>query len=170
MSGYSRGLIITPGTDRQLGACGLFRPAPSQQRVVALPSQAIAVKNADPDIIWVSFAALCGSPLGAGDYLSLASGFTAWVIDGVPSPAVESAAGSAAAWHRFLEVLDLLHERDVTPFLIGPGPLDWEAAAARTAGPPSQDPSALVRIADRLAVLRRVESDEQLEDEQSSGC
>jgi hypothetical protein len=83
---------------------------------------------------------------------------------------VEFAAGSAAAWHRFLEVLDILHERDVTPFVIGPGPLDWEAAAPRSAGPPSQDASALVRIADRLALLRRVESDEQLEDEQTSGC
>lgn len=170
MSEYSRGLIITPGTDRQLGAYGLFRPAPSQQRVVALPSQGITLKNADPDMLWVSFSALCGSPLGAADYVSLASEFPAWVVDGIPSPAVESAAGSAAAWHRFLEALDILHERDVTPFLIGPGPLDWEAAAPRSAGPPSQGASALVRIADRLALLRRAESDEQLEDEQTSGC
>ena len=181
MSGFSRGILITPGTDRQLGAYGLFLPAPSQHQVLALPSRALPVKSADPDILWVSFAELCGSPLEVADYRQLAGRFPAWVIDGVPSPVMESASrpgpgsGSAAAWRRFLEVLDLLSERDIPLFLIGRGPLDWESASQesainRPADAPSQPDTHLARIAHRLAILRRIESDEQLEDEQTAGC
>ena len=169
MSGFERGLIITPGTDRQLGTYGLFRPAPSQQQVLELPSHDLAVRSAGPDLLWVGFAALCGGALGNADYGTLAGAFPAWVVDGVPSPAGEAAAGAAAAWHRFLEVLDTLRDRDIMLILISPRPLDWEAAA-QPAGPPSDVAATLAGIADRLAVLRRVESDEQLQDEQTSGC
>jgi cell division protein ZapE len=176
MSGFSRGIIITPGTDRQLGAYGLFRPAPSQHQVLALPSLVLPVKSADPDILWVSFAELCGSPLELADYRQLAGRFPAWVIDGVPSPAVESASGSSSAdaWHRFLDVLDLLHDRDIPLFLIGRGPLDWEfagreSAGSRPADSPSRPAAPHDRIAKRLAMLRLIESDEQLEDEQTAG-
>lgn len=184
MSGFSRGLIITPGTDRQLGAYGLFRPAPSQHQELVLPSRALPVKSADPDILWVSFAELCGTPLEVADYRQLAGRFPAWVIDGVPSPLVESASGpdsaSADAWHRFLVVLDLLSDRDIPLFLIGRGPLDWKSAGGQTAGrepagtrpadSPSRSAASLAGIAHRLAMLRRIESDEQLEDEQTAGC
>jgi hypothetical protein len=99
--------------------------------------------------------------------------FPAWVVDGVPPPGVEpaghAAAGAAAAWHRFLDVLDMLRDRDIMLVLISRSPLDWDAAS-RPAVPPSPDAAALAGIADRLAVLRRVESDEQLQDEQTSGC
>lgn len=186
MSGFSRGLIITPGTDRQLGAYGLFRPAPSQHQVLALHSRVLPVKSADPDILWVSFAELCRSPLEVADYRWLAGRFPAWVIDGVPSPLVESGSGpssgsgSADAWHRLLVVLDLLSDRDIPLFLIGRGPLDWESAGGETAGresaaarpadSPSRTATSLAGIAQRLAMLRRIESDEQLEDEQTAGC
>jgi cell division protein ZapE len=173
MSRFERGLIITPGTDRQLGAYGLFRPAPSQQRVLELPSHTLTVKSADPDLLWVGFDALCGGPLGTADHTALAGMFPAWVVDGVPPPGVEpaghTAAGAAAAWHRFVDVLDILRDLDIMLVLISRSPLDWDAASRPTV-PPSPDAAALARIADRLAVLRRVESDEQLQDEQTSGC
>jgi cell division protein ZapE len=177
MSRFERGLIITPGTDRQLGAYGLFRPAASQLRVLELPSHTLTVKSADPDLLWVGFDALCGGPLGQADYLTLAGMFPAWVVDGVPPPGVEpagngaagTAASAAAAWHRFLDVMDILRDRDIMLVLISRRPLDWDAAS-RPAAPPSPGAAALAGIADRLAVLRRVESDEQLQDEQTSGC
>ena len=169
MSEFQRGLIITPGTERQLGAYGLFRPSPPQQQVLVLPSGPLTVRSADPDMLWVSFAALCATPREAADYLALADEFPSWVIDSVPPPEMQSAAGSAATWRRFLSVLDIRHDRDGVLFLVGAGPLDWEEAA-RTAPVPAEEGSVLARIAERLSALRRIESDEELEDEQTAGC
>jgi predicted ATPase len=169
MTEFQRGLIITPGTERQLGAYGLFRPSPPQQQVLALPSGPLIVRSADPDVLWVSFTELCVRPRTDADHVALAGQFPSWVIDGVPSPAVPTAAGSAAAWHRFLDILDVLHGRDRVLFLVGAGPLDW-AAAVRTAALRAEEASVLARIAERLSSLRRIESDEELEDELTAGC
>ncbi|MBT2554288.1 AFG1/ZapE family ATPase [Arthrobacter sp. ISL-5] len=169
MTEFQRGLIISPGTERQLGAYGLFRPSPPQQQVLALPSGPLTVRSADPDVLWVSFAELCARPRTDADHMALAGQFPSWVIDGVPSPAVPAATGSAAAWHRFLDIVDVLHDRDRVLFLVGAGPLDW-AAAARTAALPAEEASVLARIAERLSSLRRIESDEELEDELTAGC
>jgi predicted ATPase len=169
MSEFQRGLVITPGTERQLGAYGLFRPSPPQQQVLALPSGPLTVKSADPDVLWVGFTELCGGPRTDADYMALAGQFPSWVIDGVPSPGVPAAAGSAAAWHRFLGLVGVLHDRDRVLFLVGAGPLDWEDAA-RKAALPAEEASALARIAERLSSLRRIESDEELEDELTGGC
>ncbi|MFE4544505.1 AFG1/ZapE family ATPase [Arthrobacter sp. NPDC056727] len=167
MAGFRQGLVITPGTERQLGSYGLFRPSPSQRDVLALPTGSLAVKGADPDLLWASFAELCGGDSSAADYVPLARTFPAWVVDGVPSPSAGSAAGPAA-WQRFLALLDVLHERDITLFLIAPEPL-----GSLLAGPgsvPGELAATLSRIGERLSVLRRIESDEQLAYEQSGGC
>ena len=172
MPEFERGLVISPGTDRQLGAYGLFRPAPSQQQALELPLHTLTAKSAAPDLLWVGFAELCGGPLESADYRALAARYPVWVIDGVPSPLVESdpesGAGSAGAWERFLEVLDRLREQDVIPFLVCRGPLDWAAPGLTDAH--SERAAALARITDRLAGLRRLITDEELEDEQTGGC
>ena len=132
-----------PGTERQLGACGLFRPSPSQQDILPLPTGPLAVRGADPDILWVGFAELCSGSRTTADYLLLAQ--------------------------RFQALLDVLHGQDITPFLIVPGPLgspfgEPEGSAHGEAG------AVLSLIGKRLSMLRRIESDEQLADEQSGGC
>jgi len=168
VAGFHRGLVITPGTERQLGSCGLFRPSPSQRDLLALPTGPLAVKGADPDILWVGFAELCGASRTTADYLLLAGRFPAWVVDGIPSASAESPA-SMADWQRFQAVLDVLHGHDVTPFLIVPGPVDSPFVAP--AGSVRDDLGAVLSlIGERLSVLRRIESDEQLADEQSAGC
>lgn len=168
MAGFHRGLVITPGTERQLGACGLFRPSPSQRAVLSLPTGPVAVKGADPDMLWAGFAELCRGDWSTADYRLLAETFPAWVVDGIPSPSAESAA-SSADWQRFLALLDVLHERDITPFLIAPGPFG-SPFGAPDGGAPGELAAVLSRIGERLSVLRRIESDEQLADEQSGGC
>lgn len=168
MAGFDRGLVIMPGTERQLGAYGLFRPSPSQKEVLDLPSGPLTVRGADPDILWVSFAELCGAAKSTADYVLLAARFPAWVVEGVPAPSAESAAGPAD-WQRFLALLDVLHERDITPILIAHGPLGSPAAAPE-GSVPGELAAVLWRIEERLSLLRRIESDEQLEDEQSAGC
>jgi AFG1-like ATPase len=168
VGGFDRGLVITPGTERQLGACGLFRPSPSQRDELALPTGALSVKGADPDMLWVSFAELCSSDRTAADYLLLAERFPAWVVDGIPSPSAESES-SAADWQRFLALLDVLQGQDITPFLIAPGPLGRPLEVPQ-ASDPGELAAVLTLIRGRLAMLRRIESDEQLADEQSAGC
>ncbi|MFC9350854.1 AFG1/ZapE family ATPase [Arthrobacter sp. NPDC057013] len=168
MAGFQRGLVITPGSERQLGACGLFRPSPSQRDVLALPTGPLAVKGADPDILWVGFAELCSGSRTTSDYLLLAERFPAWVVDGIPAPSPESAAGKAD-WQRFQALLDVLHGQDITPFLILPGPLGGPFGEPEGSAP-GELGAVLSRIGERLSMLRRIESDEQLADEQSGGC
>ena len=168
MAGFDQGLVISPGTERQLGAYGLFRPSAIQRDVLALPTGPLPVKGADPDILWASFAELCGVGRAAADYVLLAGRFPAWVVDGIPSPSAESAAGPAD-WQRFMALLDVLRERDITPFLIAPAPLG-DPFGAPQGNAPEELAAVLSRIGERLSGLRRIESDEQLADEQSGGC
>ncbi|MDQ0619717.1 AFG1/ZapE family ATPase [Arthrobacter globiformis] len=168
MAGFHQGLIITPGTERQLGAYGLFRPSPSQREVLALPTGPLSVKGADPDILWVSFTELCVGVRSTADYLLLAERFPAWVVDGIPSLPGESTA-SPADWQRFLALLDVLHEREITPFLITPGP-HGDPFGAPQGSAADELAVVLSRIGERLSELRRIESDEQLPDEQFGGC
>lgn len=169
---FRRGRIIIPGTARQLGVFGLFPPPPAQQRVLTTPTGPLTVRSAEPELLWTSFAQLCGGP-AVPDYRTLAAGYSTWVVDGVPSPAAGGRASPAsgvvqaaaeAAWQRFCEVVDVLYDADITLFLVGPGLLDWPAAVAVPVLP-----ARLARAADRLALLERVESDEALAAEHSSG-
>lgn len=176
LEAFSRGRIITPGTPKQLGAFGLFPPSKSQGRILTPTTQRLTVKAAD-DMLWVGFAELCGGLMSTADYLALAEDYDTWVIDGVPSPTVESAAGSASAWQRFSNVVDVLYDQDITLFLVGHGPLDWDLA-----GDPGRDPAHLsgsrqtsaqtvdvARIASRLSLLGRVEAPEPFEEVEAGG-
>ncbi len=151
--GFRRGRVISPGTPRQLGAFGLFPPPPSEQRTLTPTTQPLRAKAAG-DVLWVAFAELCGGLMSTSDYLALAAEYRVWVVDGVPSPGHESADGSAAAWQRFSNAVDVLYDEDVTPFLVGRGPLDWDAGDARHG---SALPVDMARIASRLSLLGRVE-------------
>jgi predicted ATPase len=168
VAGFHRGLVITPGTDRQLGACGLFRPSPSQGDVLDLPAGPLTAKGADRDMLWAGFAELCSADRSTADYLLLAGRFPAWAVDGVPSPAAGSAAG-LPEWRRFLALLEVLQEQDITPFLIAPRPLGLHMAGPE-GSLPEELAAVLTRVGQRVSVLRRIESDEQLADEQSGGC
>ncbi|MEV7660868.1 cell division protein ZapE [Paenarthrobacter sp. NPDC089316] len=160
---FRAGRIVTPGTPRQLGRLGLFIPSASQSRVLTPTTQPIVVKNSDPDLLWVSFEELCGGLTSTSDYLALAETFTTWVIDGVPSPA-EATAASAPAWQRFSNVVDVLHDQDITLFLIGRGPLDWDVEAAGSGLPVD-----LARIASRLSLLGRSHQDDDPTREEVAG-
>jgi cell division protein ZapE len=55
------------------------------------------------------FAALCGQPLGAGDYLALATHFEALVLDGVPRLSPDNFDEA----RRFITLIDTLYEHRV---------------------------------------------------------
>ena len=156
---FKAGQIIKPGMPRQLGRLGLFIPSEAQSRVLTPTTQPIVVKNSDPELLWVGFQELCGGLTSTSDYLALAETFTTWVIDGVPSPA-EADAASAPAWQRFSNVVDVLHDQDITLFLVGPGPLDWDLDAGRSGLPVD-----FARIASRLSLLGRSHGDDDVREE-----
>ncbi|BCW37042.1 hypothetical protein StoSoilA2_30980 [Arthrobacter sp. StoSoilA2] len=160
---FNSGRIITPGTPKQLGRLGLFRPSVSQSRVLTPTTQPIVVKNADRDLLWVGFPELCAGLTSTADFLALAHRFKTWVIDGVPSPAASDPA-SAPAWQRFSNAVDVLHDQDITLFLIGAGPLDWDAEPSRSVLPVD-----LARIASRLSLLGRSDPDDAAAIEEAAG-
>jgi cell division protein ZapE len=166
---FGQGRIISPGTPRQLGVFGLFPPASTQRRVLEPLNQPLTAKSAEPDLLWIEFAELCGGSASPEDYRALAAEHPVWVIDDVPSPAVESLIGSTQAWRRFGEVVDVLHDQDITLFLVGHGPFDWDAAATHTQRA-SIEGLDMGRIAGRLSLLAHVESEEDLPDAESAGC
>ncbi|MGK3956981.1 AFG1/ZapE family ATPase [Arthrobacter sp. R4] len=155
------GRIITPGTDHQLGTYGLFPPSAAQQRILTPATVPLTAKNAEPDLLWMGFAELCGGAAALADYRALADQHSTWVIDGVPDPEAVSAE-MALGWIRFAEAVEALRERGRTLFLIGHSPLDWDRATVAWRGahsPGTSDvPEAMARIARHLAVLVRVES------------
>ncbi|WOH17502.1 cell division protein ZapE [Paenarthrobacter sp. GOM3] len=161
--GFRSGRIITPGTSTQLGRLGLFVPTPSQSRVLTPTTQPIVVRNSDPDLLWVGFDELCGGLTSPADYLALADSYTTWVIDNVPSPTGNHPA-RAPAWQRFSNVVDVLHDQDITLFLVGKGPLEWDGT-----GSGGVLPVDLARIASRLSLLTRDESAGSLHSEESAG-
>ncbi|WP_458109019.1 cell division protein ZapE [Arthrobacter sp. R3-55] len=163
---FRSGHIISPGTPRQLGRLGLFRPTPAQSRVLSPTTQPLVVRNSDPDLLWIGFAELCAGLTSTSDFLVLAETYKTWVIDDVPSPA-DSDSTLAPAWQRFGNVVDVLHDQDITLFLIGEGPLDWDIEAS---GADSRVlPVDLARIASRLSLLNRSQPDDARENEEAAG-
>jgi cell division protein ZapE len=147
---FARGRIITPGTEHQLGTYGLFPPTVAQQRTLRPATQQFSAKSAEPDLLWISFAELCGGEASQADYEALAGQHGTWVIDGVPAPV--GSEQESPAWQRFGTLVEVLYERDVTLFLVGP-----------------RFPADLAPIAHRLSELARVESTEEAPVEGISG-
>ena len=138
---FAKGRIITPGTDHQLGAYGLFPPSPVQRRTLMPATLKLTAKNAEPDLLWISFGELCTGGASAADYEALARRHGTWVIDGVPQQEPDPSPQQSSVWNRFSTLVDVLYAHDVTVFLVGTG---LSADLARAAG--------------RLALLEIVES------------
>jgi cell division protein ZapE len=76
----AEGRIIIPGTERQLGTYGLFPPSPAQQRAVTPTRHQLTAKNAEPELLWISFAELCGGTASLADYGVVAGPHSTGVI------------------------------------------------------------------------------------------
>ncbi|MEM9782372.1 MAG: cell division protein ZapE [Pseudomonadota bacterium] len=84
-----------------------------QGREVTIERAAGAVGRSD-------FAALCGRPLGAGDYLEIARRFDAFLIDGVPS----MDRGRANEAKRFVTLIDAFYEKRIRLWISADAPPD----------------------------------------------
>ena len=87
----------------------LAEGAPAAPRTLAVMGRQLRIPLAAGCVARCDFDALCGQPLGAGDYLALATHFEALVLDGVPrlSP------GNFDEARRFIVLIDALYEHRV---------------------------------------------------------
>lgn len=162
------GRIVVPGSSRQLAAYGLFPPPSGQHRAAESGSRVFTAKVVEPELLWISFDELCAPGTSWEDYYLLAAGAEAWVIDGVPAPEPGHAGPRAEAWALFASALAVLAVRGTTLFVVGTAPMDWAAAASAACGD-ARLRSAFEDIDRLLAKLKRVESDEAVAVEGTSG-
>ncbi len=120
--------------------------APAASRIFSVMGRKLHIPLAAHCVARCDFDALCGQPLGAGDYLTLATHFDALVLDGVPrlSPANYDVA------RRFIVLVDALYEHRVK--LVASADALPDALYARGEGA-----RAFERTASRLMEMQSVE-------------
>jgi cell division protein ZapE len=102
---------VTPGTEARLDAdfrhlIGDEKPSPA---TVEVHGRTVEVSAAARGVARASFAELCDRPLGAADYLALASAFHTLVLDRVPVMGTDQ----RNAARRFVTLIDVLYEHKV---------------------------------------------------------
>ena len=129
--GFSGGRIIVPGTERQLGAFGLFRPSPSPGQATGegqargQTSWQAAVKHAEGGVLWISLGQLLEQNIPEPELTGVAATHETWVLDAdVPG----KVSGSGPLAKRFVEVARVLEQCDVTVFLVSASPLPLDPA------------------------------------------
>ncbi|MGX1775565.1 cell division protein ZapE [Nocardia brasiliensis] len=93
---------------RYLVESAATRPAPVASVAVPIGERTIVARKADGDYLEIEFAALCGTPTAAADYVALAQRFRRWTIVDVPR-----LAEVPPDWAmRFVNVVDVLYDAD----------------------------------------------------------
>jgi cell division protein ZapE len=87
----------------------LTRGAPPHEERLMVSGRVLRVPLATDGVARFDFAALCGQPLGPGDYLALATHYQALVLDGVPRLGPENYDQA----RRFITLVDALYEHRV---------------------------------------------------------
>lgn len=146
--GWRGGSALVPGTADQLATVGLTYPAPHESTAVRLSGgRSVRALRAVDGAVWFDFAGLCVAPVSALDLLSLAERFSSWVVSDV----VPFADCHLNTQQRFVNLVDVLYDRDLPLVVTAPGPLD-EMLVVPGDRPAPPD---LVRAASRLRQLRQ---------------
>lgn len=141
--GFRSGAFVWPGGREQLVDAGLRLPEVHERTRVVVGSRALTAWAVRGDLVWFDFRDLCDTPTSALDMLVVAERFTSWVVSNVP-PLAEC---SPDVQQRFVNLVDVLHDRDAALTLVANGPL--EALLAGDHLPPD-----IHRTASRLQLLR----------------
>ncbi len=88
---------------------------------VSVADRTLPARRAEPHLLWVDFADICGRPLGATDYLTLSDRFRRWMVTGIPDL---STAGREPA-QRFLHLVDVLYDRDIATTFVSDVPREY---------------------------------------------
>jgi len=140
---FTAGVYLWPGTAAQRAALGLPAPqGPAQQLQVG--NRQLVCRHHQARTIVFTFADLCEQLTAVMDYLLLCETFDHWIIDGLP----HLAQCPIAVQQRFINLVDVLYDRDKRLTLIGTEPLaDCLAGEAID----------LARTASRLSQLQQVD-------------
>ncbi|MEV0894502.1 cell division protein ZapE [Promicromonospora sp. NPDC050262] len=144
--GWRAGSALTPGPAGRLAEAGLVRPTADEAADVPLAGgRSVRALRASDGLVWFDFAGLCAAPVSALDLLSLAERFDRWVVSDV----VPFADCRISTQQRFVNLVDVLYDRDLPLVLTAPGPLDEVLVVP--AGRPA--PPDLARATSRLRQL-----------------
>lgn len=122
---------------------GLPAPTPDEAVLLQVGFRTVRALRVEGALAWFSFADLCEATTSTVDFLALADRFPAWVLSEVPP----LAARSPDAQQRFVNLVDVLHDRDVRLTLLCDVPPERLLAGHLRA--PDVD-----RAASRLRLLR----------------
>jgi cell division protein ZapE len=115
---FSTGGLLTGGGQALRQRLGLPQPA-SSPLALQVGYRMLQTLSPPQDFLHFSFSALCEAPTAVMDYLPLSERYPQWLIEGVP----ELARVSPAVQQRFINVVDVLYERQCRLFLTADGPL-----------------------------------------------
>jgi cell division protein ZapE len=82
---------------------------PAKAETLLVSGRKLTVPLAAAGACWFDFSALCGVPLGAGDYLALATHYSTVLIDGIPRLSPDNFDEA----RRFVTLVDALYEHRV---------------------------------------------------------
>ncbi|MGN6577513.1 MAG: cell division protein ZapE [Nocardioides sp.] len=112
--GFRSGALVWAGPPRQPATQGLQTPGAATDVELRVGSRVVRALRAEGPRVWFDFAQLCESATSVTDLLALAERFQAWVVVGVPRLADRP----PDAQQRFLNLVDVLHDRDVALTLV----------------------------------------------------
>lgn len=87
----------------------LTNSAGTEQKSLVIQGREVVFEHTHGDILWTSFAQLCDRPLGAADYLAIASEFKIILMSDIPSFTLEIRDQA----RRFVTLIDALYEKKV---------------------------------------------------------
>lgn len=112
--GFRSGSLHWPDAPWRPEPGGLPAPTPDEAVLLEVGSRTVRALRAEGALAWFAFADLCEARTSTLDFLALADRFRAWVLSGVPRLATRS----PDAQQRFVNLVDVLHDRDVRLTLI----------------------------------------------------
>ncbi len=138
-----RQVYFTPADDRAYRALerafgDLTDNASAPRAVITVQGRRLVVPRAVKGVAWFSFAELCGSPLGPGDYLVLCREFHTIVLEGIPRMGRDQR-NEAKRFHTFIDTLyeahgNLVASADAPPqelYPAGDGAFEFERTVSR---------------------------------------
>lgn len=144
-TGFAAGGWLTPGTARQFADAGLVSPHPDEEATLSTDGHDFIARRASDGQVWFRFEELCEADSSVSDYLSWASVYPHWVVEGVPPLDTTT----THARQRFANLIDVLADKNVTLQIVSDHTADHVLQ-------PSAATLDFARTTSRLALLRQV--------------
>lgn len=115
---FTQGHYVWPGTAGQLQRLGFGTPA--HEQVLEVNKRPLRARVREERSVVFDFASICEQATAVIDYLELIQRFEHWTVEGLPD--LEDC--TIAAQQRFINLVDVLYDRDKQLLLIGERPLE----------------------------------------------